>query len=247
MIGAIASAGGTGPGAANAVIFDPARPIGRPELVREGGRRVPAHNQRFRRATILATIRKLLTDEGLEGVTVRRIAETSGHAVQTIYNLVGPRDHAIAEAISEYSQYVNLTAAPDPFDPQVPAAIVDRELSSIRIQPRFCRNVCMIYFSGSRQIFYDFRGRQVKSMHRFLQQQQRAGVVRREINVLGLAEQLMFFLGALCVEWADRDFPLEELRERLCDGYEGLMAGALVSGDLRLDRTMPAALDMRLA
>lgn len=227
------------------VIFDPARPIVRPELVRDGRAQSPAYNQRFRRSTILATIRRLLTEDGLEGVTVRRIAESSGHAVQTIYNLVGPRDLAIAEAINEYSQYVNLTAAPDPFDPDAPAAIVDRELSSIRIHPQFCRNVCMIYFSNSRQIFYDFRSRQVKSMHRFLLEQQRAGVIRREVNALGLADQLIFFLGALCVEWADRDFPFEELRERLCDGYENLMAGAMARGDLRLDRSIPIEADRR--
>ncbi len=41
---------------------------------------------------ILAAIRRLLIDEGYDGITVRRIAEASGHAVQTICNLVGPRD-----------------------------------------------------------------------------------------------------------------------------------------------------------
>lgn len=230
---------------AEAVILDPARPIFRP--LRDGAGQVPAFNQRHRRSTILATIRQLLVEEGLEGVTVRRIAERSGHAVQTIYNLVGPRDLAITEAISEYSQYVNLTSAPDPFDPDAPAAIVDRELASIRVNPEFCRNVCLIYFSNSRQIFYNFRDKQVTSMHRFLVQQQRAGILRREVNSLALAEQLMFFLGALCVEWADRDFPFDELRGRLYDGYENLMAGALVRPDFRMDRSAPIMPDSLMA
>lgn len=217
------------------VIFDPCRPIGR--AAQAGGPALSAgHNQRQRRSTILATIRRLLAEDGLEGVTVRRIAEQSGHAVQTIYNLVGPRDLAITEAINEYSIYVNLTATPDPFDPDVPAAMLDRELTSIRINPGFCRNVCLIYFTDSRQIFYDFRERQQKTMYRFLLDQQRAGVIRSDISARGLAEQLMLFLGATCIEWADRSFDFEELRERLCGGYEMLMAGAVSRGELRLSR-----------
>jgi hypothetical protein len=79
---------------------------------------------------ILAAIRCLLVDEGHEGITVRRIAEGSGHAVQTIYNLVGPRDRAITEAISEYSQYVRLTAMASTEDPYALVAMIDHELRS---------------------------------------------------------------------------------------------------------------------
>jgi len=219
------------------VILDPARPIVRPDLIESGPGQSPAFNQRYRRSTILATIRQLLSEEGLEGVTVRRIAERSGHAVQTIYNLVGPRDLAITEAISEYSQYVNLTAAPDPGDPDAPAAIVGRELASIRINPAFCRNVCLILFSNSRAIFYDFRDRQVKALHRFLLQQQRSGVLRREVNAHGLAEQIMLFNGALMTDWADGRIPFEAMCEKVYDGYETMMVGALVRTDFRVDRT----------
>jgi AcrR family transcriptional regulator len=208
---------------------------------------MPARNQRLRRSLILATIRRLLAQEGLDGVTVRRIAEESGHAVQTIYNLLGPRDLAITEAISEYSSYVNLTSRPDPRDPEAAAAIVERELASIRINPDFCRNVCLIYFTGSRQIFYDFREKQTKAMHGFLNAQQRAGVIRADTDAHRLAEQLMFFVGALCVEWADRGFAFDELRERLCDGYEALLSGALVRPDFRIDRGEPVAMGCRLS
>jgi AcrR family transcriptional regulator len=219
------------------VVLDPTRPIVRPGLVESRPGQPPAFNQRHRRSTILASIRKLLIEDGLEGVTVRRIAERSGHAVQTIYNLVGPRDLAITEAISEYSQYVNLTAAPDPCDPDGPGAIVGRELASIRINPEFCRNVCLILFSSSRGIFYDFRDRQVKALHRFLLQQQRSGVLRRDVNAHGLAEQIMFFNGALMTDWADGRTAFETMCEKVYDGYETMMVGALVRPDLKLDRS----------
>src|SRR3546814_5411381 len=74
-----------------AMVFDPTQPIQRMPVQIGNRSYAPGQNQRQRRAAILATIRRLLIDDGFEGVTVRRIAECSGHAVQTIYNLVGSR------------------------------------------------------------------------------------------------------------------------------------------------------------
>lgn len=230
----------TAPGA---VILDPARPIIRPDMIESGPGQSPAYNQRYRRSMILATIRRLLAEEGLEKVTVRRIAEQSGHAVQTIYNLVGPRDLSIVEAISEYSQYVNLTAAPDPCDPDGPAAIVARELASIRINPDFCRNVCLISFTSSRSIYYDFRDRQVRALHRFLNQQQRSGIMRRDVNAHVLAEQIMYFNGALMTDWADGRTTFEEMCEKVYDGYENMMVGALMRPDFQVDRSVALSAD----
>ena len=210
------------------VVFDPARPIPRGNGGIPG-MPAPGQNQRNRRSIILATIRRLLTEEGFEGVAVRRIAECSGHAVQTIYNLVGPRELAITEAISEYSQYVNLTAMPDPEDPNALLAMIERELKSIEINPEFCRNVCLIYFTESRGIFYDFRERQIRLLHNFLLQQQKAGVVRAGVNTRSLAEHLILFLGTLCVEWADRPFPFEQLQQRTYAGYANLMGEAMIA------------------
>lgn len=207
--------------------FDPKQPIPHAASVRGNGMPAPGQNQRDRRSIILATIRMLLIEEGFEGVTVRRVAECSGHAVQTIYNLVGPRDLAITEAITEYSQFVNLPPLPDLDDTGASVMMLDRELQSIQTNPEFCRNVCLIFFTESRDIFYDFRARQVKSFHGFMMQQQKAGIIRAEVNVRSLAEQLVMFLSALCVEWSDRPFAFDLLRQRLYTGYSTLMSGAL--------------------
>ncbi|PEQ12787.1 hypothetical protein B2G71_10865 [Novosphingobium sp. PC22D] len=206
------------------VLYDPALPI----LHFPGGvAAVTRRNQRLRRAQILATIRRLLVENGFEAVTVRRIAEASGHAVQTIYNLVGPRDEAIVQAISEYTRYVGRTASPRADDSHAVIEIIDRWLQSVEASPEFCRQVSQIFFSRSRAIFYDFRDRELKGMHKLLQQQQRSGAIRPEINVRDLAEQLVLLASGLCVEWSDRPFPLEQLRRRLYSGYSHLLASAL--------------------
>jgi len=227
MMNANAMAASVRTGGAPAMIFDPTQPVpravGNSARLEESGR-----NQRNRRSTILAAIRRLLADEGHGGITVRRVADYSGHAVQTIYNLVGPRDLAITEAVTEYSRYICLTASPNPADPYAGIAMIGRELQSIEIHPEFCRNVCNIYFTESRGIFYDFRNRQTKMLHGFLLQQQKSGVLRPNADTRAIAENLMLFMGAIFVEWSDVSLPLEQLKQRLYGTYFGIMADAIV-------------------
>lgn len=183
--------------------------------------------QRERRSRILATIRNLLVERGFEGLTVRGIAEGSGFAVQTIYNLVGPRDHAIVEAICEYTRLINYSSLSDPEDPYAVVKIMDRGAQSIEASPEFCRQVCMIAFTPSRDIYYKYRDRQFRAMRGFLAMQKKAGILRASVNISDLAEQLMLLASALCMDWADDRLPLDQLRRRLIAGYTNLMAGAV--------------------
>ena len=209
------------------LVFDPTQPIPRPVGPLAGVDRL-GQNQRNRRSMILAVIRRLLMDEGHEGITVRRVAECSGHAVQTIYNLVGPRNLAIAEAVAEYSQYVRLTAMPNFADPYALVAMIDHELMSFESHPEFCRNVCNIYFTGSRDILYDCRARSTKMLHSFLVQQQKLGVIRPGVDVRSLAENLKMFMGQVFVEWSDYSLPTDHLKQRLYAGYFSMIAEAIV-------------------
>lgn len=208
------------------VLYDPSQPI--VHFPGAGQSRVAPsrRNQRLRRAQILATIRRLLIAQGLDGVTVRGIAQASGHAVQTIYNLVGPRDQAIVEAISEYTRHVGHTALPDPGDPDAVVEIIGRWLQSIEAAPEFCRQVCLIYFTPSRGIFYHFRDKQLKAMQGLLARQQKCGILRADAGIAELADQLVTFAAASCVEWSDRPFPLEQLHRRIRSGFGNLLDGA---------------------
>jgi AcrR family transcriptional regulator len=215
--------------AAETAIYDPAAPV----VSLRGGRSLEApisrRSQRLRRARILATIRQLLIDGGFENVTMRRIAEASGHAIQTIYNLVGPRDQAIIEAIGEYTRFVGRTAAPRPDDPYAVLQIIDRWVLSIKAQPEFCRQVSLISFTGSRHIFYAFRERQLKGMQGLLLHQQKCGVLRGDVDAREHAELLVLLASAVCTDWADRGCSLEQLQRRLYKGFADLIAGALVT------------------
>ena len=209
------------------IIYDPGSPVPLEFLRAANAPSVSGLAQRQRRSRILAAIRELLVERGFEGVTVRRIAEASGYAVQTIYNLVGPRDQAIVEAICEYTRLVNYSTLPDPEDPYAVVKIIDRGAQSIEASPEFCRQVCQIALTPSRDIFYRYRDRQFRAMRGFLAMQRKSGALRANVNISDLAEQLIIFASALYIDWADRGLPVEHVRRQLISGYANLIAGAI--------------------
>jgi AcrR family transcriptional regulator len=210
------------------VVFDPRLPVMPTSTSPADGKKlVSRQNQRQRRSLILAAIRRLLIEEGYKGVTVRRIAETSGYVVQTIYNLVGPRDHAIVEAIADYTSHVARMAPFAPDDPAAVIKIIAWQGQSVALAPEFTRQVCLIYFSGDRHIFYRYRDRQVRSVHSLLAKQKRIGVLRRDVNCRDLAQDLMSFSSIIFIEWADRSFPMSELTARIRSGYTHILASAI--------------------
>jgi AcrR family transcriptional regulator len=53
-------------------------------------------NMQLRRERIIASARKIIFRDGLESLSLRRMAEEAGITVPTLYNLIGSRDHIIA-------------------------------------------------------------------------------------------------------------------------------------------------------
>lgn len=183
--------------------------------------------QRLRRSVILAAIRQLLIEEGLKGVTVRRIAELSGHVVQTVYNLVGPRDHAIVEAISDYTNYVGSLAPPNPEDPAAMIRSIEWQGRSVLRAPEFTRQVCQIYFTDSRHIFWNYRECQIRNIHSLLVRQKRSEVLRRDLDCHSLAREVILLSGSIFIDWSDGCLPDEELIPSLVSAYSHLLGGAI--------------------
>lgn len=53
-----------------------------------------------RRETIIAETRKMLVEGGLEGLNMRELAERSGVAISTVYNLFSSKDQLVAVAVT---------------------------------------------------------------------------------------------------------------------------------------------------
>jgi AcrR family transcriptional regulator len=205
------------------VIYDPILPI-----PHDAGRRLQLSfditpDKRGRRSQILAAIRRLLVERGCAAISVRRIAETSGYSVQTIYNLVGSRNQAIVEAISEYARLVVKMATPRPDDPHAVIGVIDGWLQTIKTMPDFCRTTSMMLLTDS-DIWYTFRDLEVECMCDLLAKQQKCGIMKGDVDVKELAEQLITFSSFSCLEWSNRSLPFERLQTRLSSGYASLIA-----------------------
>lgn len=59
-------------------------------------------NLRARKARILQTARTLIGSKGLEGLTMRELADRSGVALATLYNIYGSRDVLIHHAVNDF-------------------------------------------------------------------------------------------------------------------------------------------------
>jgi AcrR family transcriptional regulator len=185
----------------------------------QGGVRL---RQRARKPHILATTRQLLGQSGCEEVTVREISRASGCALQTIYNLVGPRSRAIADAISEYSLFVGRMAARRHPDLTL-LNLVDMWVMAAEACPEFVRECNLIIFTPSREIYYHFRDAQLIGVAKLLRRQKASGRISYLTPTRQLAEQIVFFATAMWIDWADRPFPLQDLRMKLINGMIKLM------------------------
>jgi AcrR family transcriptional regulator len=208
-------------------LYDPTVPTA--HWTQPSAKRVMAagSDQRLRRSVILATIRRLLIERGCNGITIRRIAEASGFAVGTIYNLVGSRNEAITEAISEFTLFVGRTASPRPDDPNSVVRIIDHWLGATAATPELCRQVNLIHFSESRFIYNKSREQQLAGVYNFLRLQQRYGVITAEADVQHLSENLVFLSSAFFQEWADRCFSLDELHQKVRSSCASLLIDKL--------------------
>jgi AcrR family transcriptional regulator len=203
-------------------LFDPYSPLplgaGKPNQIQGAVRQ----NQRARRAHILAVTRRLLGERGCEEVTVREMARTTGYALQTIYNLVGPRDRAITDAISEYGLFVGRMAAQQERSPSL-LKVIDMWMTATEACPEFARQCNLIIFTPSRNIYYHFRDIQLRGVAKLLRYQQGNGQILLHSSPRVLAEQLVYFATAIWIDWADRPFPLPILRDKLASGLLKLL------------------------
>jgi AcrR family transcriptional regulator len=204
-------------------LFDPNKPILAAAV--DGDATIGAvtrSNQRMRRAQIRAATRKLLAENGCDAVTVRDIARASGFALQTVYNLGGPREQLIIDAISEYSLFVGRMASRKQGVSTLPN-LVDTWIESAQCCPEFARQCNLIVFTRSRPIYYRFRDIQIRGMTKLLRLQRENGQMLLGSSPRKTAEQLVFYATAIWIDWADRPFPFPQLRDRLVLGMTKLL------------------------
>jgi len=176
-------------------------------------------NQRERRARILASTRKLIGERGSGDITVREIALISDVSPQTLYNLVGPRDQAIVDALNEYSVAIGRIAA----HTSSLSEHTDVWISVAECYPDYARQSTLMFMTPMRNVYLSYRDKQVKSLTKLLKAYKKAGHMHFTTPAHDLAEQLILFSSAVWVDWSIRSFPLSELKEKIIAGLTKLM------------------------
>jgi len=207
-------------------LYDPAVPLMPPGRIHSSSAGMRP-DKRYRCSLILAAIRRVLMQDGYNGIAVRRVADASGYSVQTIYNLVGSQSESISEAINEYSRFVVSTAAPQAEDPNALIGIIDGWVQSIQEHPEFCLQSTRVFFTGARHAFHENRQQHIAMLKGLLVRQKKCGVIREDVDVLELADQLIALSSTSCLEWADQCLSIERLRRRLYSGFTSLLADKL--------------------
>ena len=104
-----------------------------------------------RRQRILAAVRRMITDGGYEGVTIRELAKESRVSVPTLYKLFGGKQELLFAAVE--SDFANLVKANRS---QVAAGGLERMFSLVEVQcenlcrtPRYSRSLLRVFFSAA--------------------------------------------------------------------------------------------------
>ena len=100
-------------------------------------------------SAIRASTRRLIGEEGVDAVSLRRVAAICGLSPQTVYNLVGPRDEVIKSAIDEYHTATFSAAHSLTTYPHYLLALTDIVWAQAVHSASFIKSVNACYFGSS--------------------------------------------------------------------------------------------------
>lgn len=186
-----------------------------------------------RRTRILAEARALLSAEGFEGLSLRKLAARAELTVPTIYNLVGGKEQILLELVLAMIASVEATLADIAEDQPLERAeaVVLEAISEIRRAPEFHRAALLAVDHLDRHAAppgWDRLERQAAAM------QEKAALAAQRQNILEghipaslIADQIFRTYRSASRDWSHRRCSLPEFRRVALAGvYLGFAADA---------------------
>jgi len=117
--------------------------------------RQPSHRQRARKARILQQARAIIGEKGIEGLTMRELAASSGVALATLYNLYGSKETLVGIAINDFfepivAQAAAKSASKSPLKRLL--LLVDEIAANVLDAEAYARVVVALYFRSDADI-----------------------------------------------------------------------------------------------
>jgi AcrR family transcriptional regulator len=209
----------------NILPSEPILPVPPPALaqLRSGGYRWM--QQARRRALIFAAARQLVTEDGYDHVSIRRLAERSGVTPPTIYNLIGGRGEvlhsALKEAFNVKASFAAARARIENINPVL--AYADTLWICLSREPRYSEQVIIaVTRSVDRALTRMITGMSTAMILGWLEELRSAGAMRRTAELPRVADLISRQLITSVAIWANGEICLQQLRKDLEMGV-GLM------------------------
>jgi AcrR family transcriptional regulator len=188
------------------------------------GLRASVQRQRARRASILATTRRVMAG-GQESFTLRRVADASGVTVQTLRNSFGRRDELMVSAINDHTSAVWAALERCSRGPTLFLDLAEMYFHCAAATPDFLRAMVTAAVAGAQPLAALQRhGAAIKTGH--LRRMAREGSIRACADIDGLAAQITRLNTFMMYEWAAGG-DAGELRRQMVTGNRLLLAGVV--------------------
>jgi AcrR family transcriptional regulator len=119
------------------------------DMTETGPKRYSSVSMQERRRRIGEAARQLITEQGLDGLTMAQVAERAGVALKTVYNVVAGKSDLIAQAVGKYQESLpDATCLPNEFDfDDILHSLAD-VCSRLVDEPGWGKAIVALYFSG---------------------------------------------------------------------------------------------------
>lgn len=211
-------------------------------LTDDGTRR--DRNKAARRARILDAAADLLASSGPEGLSMRRLAEAAELSVNTIYNLIGPRDAVVAElvawVIEVIEEAVDEAGDDDPLARCV--AVIGRSASVVIENERLTRPLAQEIFGHGGPGATVSRRWGIDTLRRAIEEAVDAGELTSGVSPAALARTVYAVWANSALSWAHGEIDAEGFEAAALHGLH-LALSAVATGETkpRLQRGLEAA------
>lgn len=186
-----------------------------------------------RRIHIIAMTRDLIAEVGIEGITMRHLAQRCGVAVATLYNQFGSRESIIADALREdfEGRYEAFTADMSP-SARLEARISKAAAAITGPMGDYTRSVMFFYFhhkpnSELRATIHDFVMTDFSGIVHTIQERNE---LQPWVNTRTFADDLITQLYSLATKWTQGYISNRQLKPRLIQAaaasFIGISTGA---------------------
>lgn len=172
-----------------------------------------------RRAQILLAARDLVTDGGLDALTMRAVAQRAGLSVPTVYNLIGSRADVVAALLDAGGdQLVAQLADDQPSDPVGRLVAASEALATV-VTPNIAVVTAVLTGGVDRHTSdQGLFGRYAQVARRALAEARAAGVLERRAEPDLLTDRLVALAAGAVLSWATDHGDAVRLRNDLVHG-----------------------------